>query len=282
MQVMMGAIVKNTVRLLLLVTMVLVGQADDLLRAEDDISREQRVYLEFRRWINSQAEEVRGGNPLAAYRKHLAGEGLQQAEIAERVAMLESGQSNQEVELWNRVLTAEEPRFNTEPNEFLVRTIRDHKPGRALDVGMGQGRNAIWLAQQGWDVTGFDPADKAVGLARELAGKAGVEIHTETVGSEQFDWGEERWDLIVMSYVSAREWIDTVGKALRPGGWVVLEAFHDDATRNSSIGRGVVYETNELLELFVDFRILHYEDTLATADFGKGETRVVRLLAQKE
>src|SRR4051794_25535442 len=46
--------------------------------------------------------------------------------------------------------------FNTRPNAFMVRTITGLTPGRALDVAMGQGRNALWLAAQGWNVTGFD------------------------------------------------------------------------------------------------------------------------------
>ena len=65
------------------------------------------------------------------------------------------------------------------------------------------------------------------------------------------------------------------------GGIVVVEAFHHDATKGASIGAGVVYDTNELLGLFHEFRILRYEDTVATADFGLRETRVVRLCAQK-
>lgn len=239
------------------------------------------AYLEFRRWVNAQSEEVRAGDVLAAYREHLAAQGMDAAQIDQRIAWLEEGRERQEVELWNRVLTAEKPRFNTEPNAFLVRVIEGREPGRALDVGMGQGRNAIWLAGQGWDVTGFDPAEKAVALAHELADQAGVKITTETVGSEEFDWGSEQWDLVVLSYVSAREWIETIHRSLKPGGLVMLEAFHEDATKESSIGRGVVYETNELLERFSDFRILRYEDTTAPADFGRRETRVVRLLAMK-
>jgi len=250
-------------------------------RAEQS-SSEAEVYLEFRRWVNAQPAEVREGDVLAAYRAYLAAQGTDPAEIDRQIEALTDGRDRQEVELWNRVLTAEEPRFNTDPNAYLVRMVEGRTPGRALDVGMGQGRNAIWLATQGWDVTGFDPADKAVALAQELADRAGVKIKTETVGSEAFDWGTDRWDLVVLSYVSAREWIDTIHRALRPGGLVVLEAFHDDATKNASIGRGVVYETNELLGLFSAFRILEYEDTVATSDFGMSETRVVRLLAMKE
>jgi SAM-dependent methyltransferase len=250
--------------------------------AVEESSPAADAYLEFRRWINAQPEEARGGDVLAAYGAHLAEQGLDPDEIEQRMSWLREGRERQEVELWNRVLTAENPRFNTEPNAFLVRMIEGRQPGRALDVGMGQGRNAIWLAREGWEVTGFDPADKAVALALESADAAGVKITTETVGSERFDWGSERWDLIVLSYVSTREWVETVHRSLRPGGLVMLEAFHDDATKNASIGRGVVYETNELLEHFSDFRILHYEDTTAAADFGRGEPRVVRLLAAKE
>jgi len=247
-----------------------------------ETSAEADAYLEFRRWINAQPEEVRSGDPLAAYREHLAAQGLAPEEIDRRIQALRDGRERQEVEMWNRVLTAEKPRFNTEPNAYLVRMLDGRTPGKALDVGMGQGRNAIWLARQGWDVTGFDPADQAVALARELAARAGVEIATATVGSEEFDWGTDRWDLIVLSYVSSREWVDTIHRALRPGGLVVLEAFHEDATRDASIGRGVVFATNELLERFSAFRILDYEDTPATSDFGMRETRVVRLLATKE
>jgi 2-polyprenyl-3-methyl-5-hydroxy-6-metoxy-1,4-benzoquinol methylase len=250
--------------------------------AAEESSKAADAYLEFRRWINAQSEEVRSGDELAAYRKHLAAQGLNSEEIEQRIELLDERLEIEEVEFWNRVLTAEEPRFNTEPNAFLVRVIEGRTPGRALDVGMGQGRNAIWLAGQGWEVTGFDPAEKAVALAHELADEAGVTIATETVGSEEFDWGSEQWDLVVLSYVSAREWIETIHRCLRPRGLVMLEAFHEDATENGSIGSGVVFETNELLELFSGFRILDYEDTAATSDFGMRETRVVRLFAMKK
>jgi hypothetical protein len=70
-------------------------------------------------------------------------------------------------------------------------------------------------------------------------------------------------------------------ESLRPGGIVVIEAFHRDATKTSSVGGGVVLDTNELLKIFEKLRILHYEDTTAVGDFGQQETRVVRLAAEK-
>jgi SAM-dependent methyltransferase len=183
------------------------------------------------------------------------------------------------VDRWNSILTSPNPRFNTAPNQFLVDMTRDLKPGAALDVGMGQGRNAIFLAQRGWDVTGFDPADKAVELAAREAARAGVRIKASVQRMEQFDWGANRWDLVVLSYVPVRGFVDRIHKALKPGGAVVIEAFHSEGL---PAGRGVVWNSNELLEAFRSFRILRYEDVVGKADFGMRPTRLVRLFAQRE
>jgi 2-polyprenyl-3-methyl-5-hydroxy-6-metoxy-1,4-benzoquinol methylase len=59
--------------------------------------------------------------------------------------------------------------FSTAPNAFLVRMLTGRKPGRALGIGIGQGRNALWLAEQGWDVTGIDVSDEGVAQARDEA-----------------------------------------------------------------------------------------------------------------
>ncbi len=159
--------------------------------------------------------------------------------------------------------------------------VKGRPTGTALDVGMGQGRNALFLAQQGWTVTGFDPAEKAVAAAQAQAKALGVTIDTRIEGDETFDFGQNRWDLIVLSYVSFRDLVPKIVSALKPGGLVVVEGFHRDATKNSSIGGGVVFDTNELLTLFGELRVLQYEDAAAVGDFGKRDTRVVRLAAQK-
>ncbi len=64
--------------------------------------------------------------------------------------------------LWNKVYGGSDPIFVRTPNALLAAAMQDRKPGAALDIGMGQGRNAVFLAMQGWDVTGFDPSDEAV------------------------------------------------------------------------------------------------------------------------
>src|SRR5579872_4622328 len=78
---------------------------------------------------------------------------------------------------YNRIYTGKEGNiFSRKPNAFLVEVTRGRKPGKVLDVGMGQGRNSLYLAQHGWDVTGFDPADEGVRLARAEAAHLGVKL----------------------------------------------------------------------------------------------------------
>jgi|SRR5262245_57865241 len=247
-------------------------------------AEEQRTYETFRAWITQQPRELQTADDDVVYRRYTAElkrQGKSDTEAVATIASLKSIGDRAEIERWNRILTAPEPLFNTAPNAFLVAMTKGLKPGRSLDVGMGQGRNAIYLAQQGWDSVGFDPADRAVAAAQEQARKLGVKITTQVAKAENYDWGVAKWDLIVLSYVGAREYVVQVERALRPGGMVVIEGFHRDATKTQPIGGAVVFDTNELLKLFADLRIVQYEDTPAKGDFGRFDTRVVRLAAVK-
>src|SRR5438045_2081371 len=136
-----------------------------------------QTYEAFRAWITKQPVDVqRAGEDVVVqqYSAELRRQGKTYSEIASTIASLKTMGDRAEIERWNRILTAPTPVFNTAPNAFLVEMIKGLKPGRALDVGMGQGRNTIYLAQQGWESVGFDPADRAVAAAQEQAGKLGV------------------------------------------------------------------------------------------------------------
>jgi SAM-dependent methyltransferase len=172
--------------------------------------------------------------------------------------------------------------FSAAPNAFMVRTIAGRKSGRALDVGMGQGRNALWLAAQGWTVTGFDISPVGVEAARTEAGKRGLHIEAIVAPYEEFDWGKEKWDLIVFSYFFPQAALPRVWDALRPGGLVLVEGFHIDTARIRPLGGG--YHDNELLQLMKNYRTLIYEDVEDRQEWGLpyGATnRLVRVLAQK-
>jgi len=247
-------------------------------------AEEVKVYETFRAWISSQPTEVQRPDDAVVfqrYAEHLQSQGQSAQQAAATIELLRRLGDRAEIDRWNRILTAPKPVFNTSPNAFVVAMTTGVKPGRSLDVGMGQGRNTIYLAQQGWDSVGFDPADRAVAAALERAKALGVRITATIARDVDFDWGESKWDLIVLSYVGAREHVAQVTRALRPGGMVIVEAFHRDATKAGPIGRAVVFDSNELLQLFGALRVVRYEDADAVGDFGQQATRVVRLAAVK-
>jgi SAM-dependent methyltransferase len=178
-------------------------------------------------------------------------------------------------ERWDRVYSGK-PIFNTAPNAFLAEVVKGLKPGRALDIGMGQGRNAVYLAQLGWDVTGFDISEKGLEAARQSAKAAGVKIAAVRSTMEEFDYRAGRWDLVVGTYVGA-SWLDKAREGLTPGGLVVVEAFF------LAPGAPAGFRANELPRIFMErgFRILRYEDVAGRPDWSSRDGQVVRLFAKK-
>src|SRR5262245_34403325 len=220
---------------------------------------EVKTYEAFRAWLGQQPADVQQADDDVVYKRYTAElqrQGKSTQESAATIASLRAIGDRAEIERWNRILTAPAPSFNVEPNAFLVEIAKGLKPGRSLDVGMGQGRNTIYLAQQGWDSVGFDPADRAVASAQEQAKKLGVKITTSIARDVDFDWGTSQWDLIVLSYVSVRNLTTKIVQGVRHGGMVVVEGCHRDATKNRSIGGAVVFDTNELIQLFPSLRVV--------------------------
>jgi len=231
------------------------------------------LYLGFREWVQSLPADQRGNRDqlIRRYSVKLAGEGLGVAEIDRRASLLRDQADKFEAEYWNRRLTADKPAFNTEPNAFLVATVKQRKPGAALDVGMGEGRNAIYLARQGWKVTGIDFADRAVAFARERASAAGLQLETSVTAAKDYDFGRNRWDLVLFSY-AGWEGVEEerVVKSLKPGGIIVVEGLLD------WFGKG------GLPKRFRTLRVLHYEEVEAISDFhNRRKTEIVRFAAEK-
>lgn len=187
--------------------------------------------------------------------------------------------------VWNDVFTQRQGR-EFPHNKFLAETIKGRKPGKALDIGMGEGRNALFLAATGWEVTGFDISDVGVRLAREAALKRGLKLEAFVDDVDRFDYGRQRWDLVVGMYMhglitrNAVKIIDS----LRPAGIIVVEGFHRDLNRPGLQGGKIGYGSNELLRAFDRLRVLHYGDTVGPADWDRSgqEAPVVRFIAVRE
>ena len=241
-----------------------------LLCAQPDPEAQWKAFLA---WLSARPPDSKPANLIRPYRAELILNGMPPAEAErelERLGHLAFTRPDGAKILWNKVYGGRDPIFVQTPNALLASAILDRKPGKALDFGMGQGRNAVFLATQGWDVTGFDPSDEAVRLAQANAAKAGVKIRAVVASDDQFDFGAAQWDLIAMTYVRSPTARDTerIRRALAPGGIFVYENGSD--------------RHNELLKLFLPFRILRFEDVDAFPDWNPGEKiRLERLVAEK-
>jgi 2-polyprenyl-3-methyl-5-hydroxy-6-metoxy-1,4-benzoquinol methylase len=185
--------------------------------------------------------------------------------------------------MFDRIYSSDRPSFSQKPSTVLVEAIEGRKPGRALDVAMGQGRNALFLAQRGWTVTGFDVSSEGLNVSRANAKKAGVSMTTQRSTIEDFDYGDAQWDLIALIYVpeSALEGpaMIKLARALAPGGLLVIESFA--SPRQSALRRPVDIDPDLLRASLTAFDVLRFDDREAVSEWDPQPTRLCRVIARK-
>ena len=123
------------------------------------------------------------------------------------------------------------PRWSGRPNGRLVAEVADLTPGRALDVGSGEGADAIWLTQRGWTVTAIDISDVAVARARQAAEVAGAAVEWVRGDALQTPFPPGSFDLLSMQYpalpkAAGEAAVRTLLATVRPGG-LLLAVYHD-------------------------------------------------------
>jgi SAM-dependent methyltransferase len=104
-------------------------------------------------------------------------------------------------EAWNQRYADAELVWSAEANRFLVEAVTALPPGRALDLGAGEGRNAIWLAERGWHVTAVDFSDIGLQKARRLAEARGVEVDWIEANLRGYQPERAAFDLVVLVYI---------------------------------------------------------------------------------
>lgn len=194
---------------------------------------------------------------------------------------------------WDQRYGIDDYFYGTEPNAFLASKRSLVKPGmRALALADGEGRNGVWLAQQGADVLSVDGSAVGLAKARKLAEARGVAITTEQVDLAAWDFGQARFDLVVSIFahfeppLRRRVHAAIVG-ALKPGGLLVLEAYRPKQLEYKTGGPPVADMMMTAALLRDDFAALRI-DELAERDAeireGKGHggmSALVDLVATK-
>jgi len=138
---------------------------------------------------------------------------------------------------------ADAPVWSGAPNGALVAEVASLSRGRVLDVGCGEGADAVWLAQQGWDVMAIDVSTVALGRGRDAAAAAGVEVGWRLAGLLDLDpTTVGAFDLVSVQYPALRRTPDLAAErvllaAVAPGG-TLLVVTHADIDRAAALERG--------------------------------------------
>ena len=246
----------------------------------------ETIWQQFLQWLSSTPPLDNPGPLFNQYRSRLIAAGASTAE-ADRQMDIIRRTMRERPDGWrimfNNIYSSSTPGFVTQPNALLISTVEGRKPGRALDIGMGQGRNSVFLALKGWDVTGFDISDEGLAVAHKNAERAGVKLNAIRETDEAFDYGSDRWDMIVFMYepfpVTSAAYVERLRKSMKSGGLIVIESFGEEATAPNRPPTAI--DPGQLLAAFKDFRLLHFEDTMAVPDWGQRKRRVVRMVAEK-
>lgn len=123
------------------------------------------------------------------------------------------------LEEWNERYRIRE-QLNTDPAPLLVEAATDLMPGRALDLACGGGRNAVWLAQRGWDVIALDGSSEAIGILRESDARVDARVFDLETGAP-LPFEDESFDLVAILFYLHRPLFAEAKRVLRRGGTIV-------------------------------------------------------------
>jgi SAM-dependent methyltransferase len=196
-------------------------------------------------------------------------------------------------EFWEQRYSEHGWAYGTEPNDFLRAQTRHFRPGaRALVIGDGEGRNGVWLAQQGMAVLSVDYSRAGLKKARALAAAKGTRIETEHADLAAWDWPKCKFDLIVSIFVHfAPDVRPTIHRAmvdaLVPGGVIILEGFNPRQVEHRSGGPrdpAMLYSADDLRGDFAAGQVELLEELETPLEEGKyhrGTGAVVRAIVRK-
>lgn len=196
--------------------------------------------------------------------------------------------------MWDERYAGEDYFFGTEPNEFLVSQRHLLKPGMScLAVADGEGRNGVWLAQQGLQVLSVEASAVAMEKAKKLALQRGVNVEFEQADLGQWQWGENRFDAVAAIFIQfappalREQMFAGIKRSLKPGGLLLLQGYTPRQLEYKTGGPPVaenMYTEALLRKAFGDMEILHlreHDDLVNEGAGHSGMSALIDLTARK-
>ncbi len=177
---------------------------------------------------------------------------------------------------WDQKYATEKYLFGREAIPFLQHHISLLPKGSVLDVAMGEGRNGVFLATKGFQVTGVDISEEGLKKATALATELGTTITTQVADLENYDIPKNTFDVIICTYYLQRNLFSKIAAALKPGGMALIETYTlDHLQHRPTFNKAYLLKPNELLAMLSGLRVLRYQEV------DTGKEAFASILAQK-
>ncbi len=196
--------------------------------------------------------------------------------------------------MWDERFAQEGYLFGTEPNEFLVTQQHLLKPGMScLAVADGEGRNGVWLAQQGLQVLSVEASAVALAKAQKLAQQRGVTVTFEQADLAEWQWGESRFDVVAAIFIQfappalREQMFAGIKRSLKPGGLLLLQGYTPRQLEYKTGGpphAENMYTETLLRNAFGDMEILHlreHDDHISEGTGHSGMSALIDMVARK-
>jgi len=196
--------------------------------------------------------------------------------------------------VWNERYAGEEYHFGTEPNAFLVSQRAQLTPGMTcLAVADGEGRNGVWLAEQGLQVLSVDSSHVAQAKAKKLAQQRGVSMQFEQVDLMQWDWGTDKFDVVAAIFIQfappglREQMFAHIKRCLKPGGLLLLQGYTPRQLEYRTGGPSQaenLYTEALLRKEFADMEIVHlreHDSVIREGTGHSGMSALIDLVARK-
>jgi len=196
--------------------------------------------------------------------------------------------------IWDERYAGEEYHFGTEPNAFLVSQHQLLKLGMScLAVADGEGRNGVWLAEQGLQVLSVDSSPVALDKAKKLAQQRNVDVQFEQADLTSWEWGENRFDVVVAIFIQfappgmREQMFDHIKRCLKPGGLLLLQGYTPRQLEYRTGGPSQaenLYTESLLREAFTGMDMLHFsehDDIIREGAGHSGMSALIDVVAKK-